>query len=106
MRDGSAHEAEVDGVGAGEGNRLDGLGDQPAADRRAVGGEHQPVAAFQDLDLLPMLSGGPAVVGLGDHVEDRLAGRVDVEHLWPGRAYAMADAQIDGEPAGDHRQMS
>ena len=73
---GPADQPELDPLGPGEPDRLHRLGDQtqPPTQWGEVGRQHHVAAAFQHTQLLGQRPWSPAKVGLGDHVEDHLAG--------------------------------
>ena len=101
-----ADEAEADPVRAVELDRLHSRGDQAAADRGAVRGEHEVGAAFEDADLVGQGPRGSAQVGLGDDVEDDLAGRGDVDLPGIERAGPAADAQVERDGTSDQSEVS
>jgi hypothetical protein len=70
-----------------------------------VRGEHHLTSAFEDLDLLthgPRLSIG---VRSGSGGEDSLAGCSNVEVEGAEGPGPAADAQVEGESAGDHADV-
>ena len=72
VRNRSTNEAEVDGVGALEADRLDGDGCLSATQVSEVFGEHHVAAAFENSVLVLHGMRGLAEVGRRDDVEDRI----------------------------------
>jgi hypothetical protein len=106
VRNRAADQPEVNPFRPGEVDRLDGGGDQPVADRGAVGGEHHVGAGLQDAHLLPHRTGGAAQVGLGDHIEHDLASRADHDRGWSERPDSAADAEVDRNGTGDQSEVA
>jgi hypothetical protein len=80
-----ADQPEVDPLGPGEPDRLHRLGDQPQPPTQGgeVSRQHHVAAAFQHPELGGQRPRGPTQVGLGDDVEDQLAGGGHLHQLGP-----------------------
>jgi hypothetical protein len=108
VRDRPADQPEVDPLWPGEPDRLHRLGDQaqPPAERGEVGGQDHVVAAFQHPELVGQRLRSPAKIGLGDDVEDDLAGGGHVDQLWAQGPDPPADAEIQRAGAGDQPDIA
>jgi hypothetical protein len=69
-----------------------------------VGGQHEVAAALEHVELAAQRARRPAEVRSGDHVEDELRRRGDVERDRSERADPPADADVERQPrARDER---
>ena len=98
MRDGAAHQSEVDPRRPFEADRLES-GGGAAFDLGEMGCEHEVAAALPNLQFVVERVWRPAEVGGGDHVEDDLGRRGDRPLEWSKRLQASADAQIERQRA-------
>jgi len=96
VRDGTAHEAEVHGVGRLEADGLDRRRHERAHGRE-VRGEDEVLAALEHAQLALERARGTTQVGRRDHVEDDLARRVDPDGERPERPERPAEAEIERE---------
>jgi hypothetical protein len=68
--------------------------------------EHHVAAAVQDPDLLGHRMCLPSEVGLGQHVEDDVAGRINIDAKRSERPQPAAYAQIDRDGTGDQAEVT
>src|SRR5215218_7285714 len=71
-----------------------------------MGCQHHVAAAVQHPELVGQRTWGPALVELGDDVEDHLAGSGHIDQLWAERSDPPADAQVDRAGAGDEPDIA
>jgi hypothetical protein len=91
MRNGPAHEPEVDGDGTLEPDGLDSGGHHAPPERGPLGREDHVLRALKHLDLLGYRRWRPGEVRRGDDLEDEVPGRRDALVLGTERSDSTSD---------------
>jgi hypothetical protein len=99
MRNGPAHEPEVDGDGTLEPDGLDGGGHHAPPERCPLGREDHVLRALKHLVLSASDDGGEGG-RRGDDLEEEVPGRRDALILGTERSDSTSDRLIHGEVAG------